>query len=292
MKIKSNMNKKIIFMIFLLSCSIIAWIWISNSARSNQTEISEAALQPDNEVKRSDTDVLPRERIEAFQNVADDMRKILMEAPDDSTGKQSPWFKILSECQLALSQAARTGTRKDLFAIIPPTATFFARDREVDDLSQPLDDLRHRLEVVGVPIIKELAIVVTENNGTLDEATAELAIKVFSVSGFSNEPDWEDEIEGIPINAAGVLIARPEIVPLLEAMPDERLDFFVSGDTPEKFYWRYLENSDGKPKRDIRFYGLPILRKRYSENRDNLHEYFNRLADKVAPYRAKLYKEE
>lgn len=286
------MNKKIICVIVLVPCLIIGWIWISKSTGLNQTKLSKSPIQSTNELKRNDADVLSRERKEAFQNVADDMKKILLEAPDDSTGKKSPWFSILSECQLAISHAAKTGTREDLFAIIPPAAKFFNRDREVDYLSQPLDDLRYRLEVVGVPVIKEIAKVVTENNGVLDPVTAELAVKLFSVCGFSNEPDWEDEIDGIPINAAGVLIAQPEIMPLLEALPVEQLHIFVAGDTPEKFYWRYMENSDGKSKRDSRYYGLPILRKRYSENRDILHEYFNRLAEKLAPYRAKLYHEE
>lgn len=230
--------------------------------------------------------------MEAFQIVADDMKQVLLAAPDDLTGKKSPWYKTLTECQIALNQAAKTGTRKDLFATIPPTATFLARDRESEDLHASLGDLRYRLEVSGVPIIKEIAKVVAENNGTLDAATAELAVKVFSVDGFSNEPDWEVEIDGIPINAAGVLIARPEIMPLLEVLPVEQLDSFLSAQKVENFFWRYKEDSDGIPKRDRRYYGMPILRQRYSENREALHECFNKLAAKVAPYRAKLYSEE
>lgn len=233
--------------------------------------------------EQSDTNVLPEERIEVFQNVAEDMKKVLLAAPDDLTGKKSPWFKTLTECQLALSQAAKTGTRKDLFAIIPPTAKFFTRDREIEDLTKPLGDLRYHLEVSGVPIIKELAKVVSENNGTLDAATAELAVKVFSVRGFANEPDWEGEIgDQMPIKSAGVLIANPEIMPLLEALPVEQLDIFLNADTSNA-YFRYYEK-DGDE--------MPILRQRYSENREVLHKCFNKLSAKVAPYRAKLYGEE
>ncbi len=287
------MNKIIILVIVLILCSTLVWLWI---AKSNQTASSEPVTQSSSEefsyADRDDTVVLTEEQIEAFQAVADDMKQVLLAAPDDLTGKKSAWYKKLTECQVALNQAAKTGTRKDLFATIPPTATFLARDRESEDLHASLGDLRHRLEVSGVPIIKEIAKVVTENNGTLDAATAELAVKVFSVRGFKNEPDWEDEIDGLPINAAGVLIAQPEIMPLLEVLPIEQLDIFVSGDTPEIFFRRYVQDAEGTPKRDRRYYGMPILRQRYSENRVALHESFNKLAAKVAPYRAKLYGEE
>ncbi len=288
--IEKIMNKNIIFVIVLITCSTLVWLLIVKENRTNQIASSETASSEtvsqslDGEVSLANRDasVLPQERIEAFQIVADDMKLVLLAAPDDLTGKKSPWFKTLSECQIALEQAAKTGTRKDLFAIIPPTAKFLARDREAEDLTKPLADLRHRLEVSGVPIIKEIAKVVTENNGKLDAATASLAVKVFSVRGFANEPDWEGEIGSqMPIKSAGVLIARPEIMPLLEALPVEQLDIFLDADTSSAYFRYYEEDGDE----------MPILRQQYSENREFLHECFNKLAAKVAPYREKLYGE-
>lgn len=286
------MNKKIISVIILVLCAASLWLFVMKTTRPEHINPIRPPLETVSVSEKAETNVLYQERIEAFQNVADDMKQVLLAAPDDLTGKKSPWFKTLTECQIALNQAAKTGIRKDLFATVPPIATFFARDREAEELHASLGDLRFQLEVSGVPIIKELAKVVTENNGTLDAATAELAVKVFSVRGFKNEPDWEDEIDGLPINAAGVLIARPDIMPLLEVLPIEQLDIFVSGDTPEIFFRRYIEEKNGIPKRDKRYYGMPILRQRYSENREFLHECFNKLATKIAPYRAKLNSEE
>lgn len=191
-------------------------------------------------------------------------------AVDDETGKRSRWYQQLKTWQQLLETAVQSGQREDLFALVPITAAFFARDREVELLAEPLDDLRHWMQHPAPFIIRELAKATAENGDQLDAETASIAIQVFSVRGFDNEPDWEDERK--PIDSAGVLIARPEIMQSLESLPIDQLGFFLRAQTADTFFRRYEQNGDA----------MPMLRQRYSANREALYSSFNKLANKVA----------
>lgn|GEM_PF-2976156 len=212
--------------------------------------------------------------INDMKNAAERTAALLSNVPNDQTGRRSHWFEKLKSWQKLLERAAQTGTREDLFSLVPIAASFFVRDRETDPLAEPLDDLRNWMEHPGPHIIREIAKELSENGGNLSASTGSLAVQVFSVRGFDNEPDWEDERK--PIDSAGILISRPEIMQSLESLPVEQLSFFLRAQSPESFFRRYEQSGDG----------MTVLRQRYSENREALHGGFNSLASKVAAYQA------
>lgn len=212
--------------------------------------------------------------LQDMKNAAEKMDAVLANVPDDQSGKRSPWFEQLKTWHQLLREAAESGAREDLFALVPIAASFFTRDREAEPLVESLDNLRHWMEHLGPHIIREIANVVDENGGTLDALTGTLAVQVFSVRGFDNEPDWEDERK--PIDSAGILISRPELLQSLETLPVEQLSFFLRAQTADAFFRRYVQSGDG----------MPVLRQRYSENREELHRNFDSLAGKVAAYQA------
>lgn len=222
----------------------------------------------------TDTHALSPTAIERFMSTYTKTESVFDAAPDDVTGKRSRWFQPLKTWHRLIEKAAQTGKREDLFALVPVTASFFQRDRKAEPLAEPLDDLRHWMQHPGSDIIRELAKVAAEGGGRLDEVTAALAVQVFAVRGFDSEPDWEDERK--PIDSAGVLIARPEVMQSLESLPIEQLSFFLRAQTAETFFRLYEQSGDG----------MSVLRQRYSENREALHSGFNSLASKVAAYQA------
>lgn len=195
-------------------------------------------------------------------------------AVDDQTGKRSRWFRQLKTWHQLLEKAAQSGLREDLFALVPITSAFFARDREAEPLAEPLDDLRHWMQHPAPFIIRELAKAAAENGGQFDAGTASIATQVFSVRGFVSEPDWENE--RLPLDAAGILIAMPDNTRMLEQLPVAQLAHLIRSQNADTFFRRYEQSGDG----------MPVLRQRYSENRTALHARFTGLADKVAAYQA------
>lgn len=286
------MTRKILFVVFaILLGGFFALVWYlppsPKVARIKQSNPSNIEKQPDipqtpnspPEAKNESrverhlvSPVVSMRAIKDMKHAAESASPLFDNVPDDETGRRSPRFGQLKLWHKLLEKAAETGSREDLFTLVQVSASFFARDREAEPLFESLDDLRNWMEHPGPHIIRELGEVVAENNGTLDASTAALAIQVFSVRGFDNEPDWEDESK--PIDSAGILIARPEILPLLEALPIDQLGFFLRAQTPEMFFRRYEEGADG----------MPELRQRYSENRDMLLRIFIHLTNKVDTY--------
>jgi hypothetical protein len=239
-----------------------------------QSSINQSLPDQSRSENQTETHALSPTAIERFMSTYTKTGSVFDAAPDDVTGKRSRWFEPLKTWHRLLEKAAQTGKREDLFALVPVTASFFTRDREAEPLAEPLDDLRHWMQHPGSDIIRELGKVAAENDGKLDASTAALAVQVFSVRGFDNEPDWEDERK--PIDSAGVLIARPEILQSLESLPIDQLGFFLRAQTADTFFRRYEQNGDG----------MPVLRQRYSANREALHSSFNNMASKVAAYQA------
>ncbi len=133
-----------------------------------------------------------------------------------------------------------------------------------------MDKLRYVMGNLGYNIVKELGKVIAECGGTLDAPTANIAIQVYAVDGFDNEPDWENETP--PIDSAGVLIARPDIMQLLYNLPPDQLYWFLRADSAEMFFRRYVPGGDG----------MPSLRKRYHDNREALQRDYIELANKAA----------
>lgn len=195
-------------------------------------------------------------------------------AVDDETGKRSRWFQQLKIWHQLLETAAQSGLREDLFALVPITAAFFARDREAEILCEPLDDLRHWMQHPAPFIIRELSKVTEENGGQLDAGTASIAIQVFSVRGFVSDPDWENE--HLPIDAAGVVVAMPLDAQQLEQLPFLQLTHLIRNQDADRFFRRYVQSGGG----------MPALRQRYLENRAAIHGRFKVLASKVADYQA------
>jgi hypothetical protein len=195
-------------------------------------------------------------------------------AVDDETGKRSRWFQQLKTWHQLLETASQSGLREDLYALVPITAAFFARDREAEPLAEPLDDLRHWMQHPAPFIIRELAKATAENGGQLDAETTSIAAQVFSVRGFVSEPDWEDE--RLPLDAAGILIAMPIDARQLEQLPIAQLSYLIRSQNADAFFRRYQQSGDG----------MPVLRQRYSANREALHSSFNNMASKVAAYQA------
>ena len=270
----------------LLGAAFLIWLFLPSSdvgsaVKSHSLDTDRGATQP--QISNHSPAFEQQSRIEPSQTIPsisdgalNDMKHAAEitapsfdNVPDDQTGRRSRWFEQLKLWHQLIEKAGETGGREDLFALVPVTASFFARDRETEPLVDPLDDLRHWMEHPGPHIIRELGKVVAENDGTLDAATAALAVQVFSVRGFDNESDWEDERK--PIDSAGILIARPEIMPLLEALPIDQLSFFLRAQTPEMFFRRYDSKGDG----------MPVLRDRFSANRDQLRLNFVTLANRV-----------
>lgn len=280
-----------IFGATIMVAAFLIWLSLPSSnvdpaAKSHSIDTKEAVPKPQNPDYGSALDQQsPIDQFQDMPNLSDGALNDIKHAagitatlfddvPDDQTGRRSRWFEQLKLWHQLIEKAGETGKREDLLALVPVTASFFARDREAEPLVDPLDDLRHWMEHPGPHIIRELGKAVAENGGTLDASTAALAVQVFAVRGFDNEPDWEDEPK--PIDSAGILIARPDIMPLLEALPIDQLSFFLRAQSPEMFFRRYDQNGDG----------MPVLRQRYTENRDMLQRSFISLANKVETYQA------
>ena len=219
-------------------------------------------------------EVLNSEVVANMQNVEEHISKVFASASDDAIGKRSVWFAKLDTWHKLLRKAVESKKRNDLFDLVPIASEFYSRDRELEPLAEPLDDLRFWMGHLGYGMITELGKVVAENNGVIDDRTGSIAVTIFAVKGFQSDPWPEDESP--PIDSAGVLIARPEIARSLESLPVEQLGFFLRAQSAEKFFRRYEQNGDG----------LPVLRQRYSENREALRSSFDSLASKVAAYQA------
>jgi hypothetical protein len=289
------MNTKIISVTILLFCAALTWLWLSNSTHSDQSspaaamtqergypghqtiKTQSAAPQPqgsDTNQPSSTTSLLPRDALNEMQNTAEETKRLLMSAPDDMSGKQSRWFKPLSDWQAALSKAAKTGTRSDLLALVPTAAAFFARDREAEPLAEPLDEMRHWMQHPAPSIIRELASAAIEGAGSFDDDTASIALQVFTVRGFVSEPDWEDE--RMPLDAPGVVIALADNTESLEALPAKQIARLVQSGDAQTFFRRYEKGGDG----------LPVLQQQFAEKRHAIISLFGGLAAKAAAYQA------
>lgn len=218
--------------------------------------------------------VLSTESVASMKHVEEHMSKVFESASDDATGKRSVWFAKLNTWHKILQKAVQSKKRDDLFELVPIAAEFYKRDRDVEPLAEPLDDLRFWMGHLGYSMITELGKVIAENDGAIDDRTASVAVTIFAVKGIQSDPWPEDERP--PIDSAGVLIARPEIVQSLESLPVDQLSFFLRAQTADTFFRRYEQNGDG----------MPVLRQRYSANREALHSSFNNMASKVAAYQA------
>ncbi len=186
---------------------------------SGQTRSSLNQRPPDQSASR-DSDVARARslaRIEDMKRLEADISEVLKSASDDATGKRSPWFEPHKTWQQLLGKAAQSGKREDLFALVPIAASFYARDQDDEFLVKSIDDLTFRMGALGYDMITELGKAVAENHGALDERTGSIAVTIFAVKGIQSDPWPEDETP--PIDPAGVLIARPEVMQLLEKLP-------------------------------------------------------------------------
>jgi len=223
---------------------------------------------------RTTMGVLSSEALASMKHVEEHMSKVVESSSDDATGKRSAWFAKLKTWHELLREAVQSKKRDDLFKLVPIAAEFYQRDREIEPLAEPLDNLRFWMGHLGYSMITELGKVVSENGGVIDGQTASIAVTIYAVQGTQSDPWPEDERP--PIDSAGVLIARPEIVQSLESLPVEQLSFFLRAQTTEGFFRRYEQGGDG----------MLVLRQRYSTNREALHSSFNSMATKVAAYHA------
>jgi hypothetical protein len=218
--------------------------------------------------------VLSSEAVASMKHVEEHMSKVFESASDDATGKRSVWFAKLNTWHKLLREAVQSKKRDDLFELVPIAAEFYKRDREVEPLAEPLDDLRFWMGHLGYSMITELGKVIAENDGAIDDRTASIAVTIFAVEGIQSDPWPEDERP--PIDSAGVLISRSEVMQTLESLPIEQLSFFLRAQSADAFFRRYEQSGDG----------MPVLRQRYRENREALRSGFNSLASKVAAYQA------
>lgn len=289
------MKTKVISATIFLFCATLAWLWFSKSTNSDESLLAtattqesdhpghqtiktkSAAPQPQGSDKNhpsTTNSLLPRNDLNEMQNIAEETKRLLMSAPDDLSGKQSRWFKPLSDWQFALSKAAKTGTRNDLFALVPTAAAFFARDRETEPLAEPLDEMRHWMQHPAPSIIRELARAAIEGAGSFDDDTASIALQVFTVRGFVSEPDWEDE--RIPLDAPGMVIALADKPRSLEGLPAKQIARLVQSGDAKTFFRRYEKGGDG----------LPVLQQQFAEKRQAIVSLFGGLVAKVAAYQA------
>jgi hypothetical protein len=243
----------------------------SSHPRSSRSPSLPDQARSDNTTKVS---VISPVAITSMKEVGAHMSKVLESVSDDATGKRSLWFAKLKTWHTLLERAVQTQRQDDLFALVPIAAEFYARNRETEPLAEPIDDLRFWMGHLGYSMVVELGKIISESNGSLDDRTASIAITVFAVEGIQSDPWPEDESP--PIDAAGVLIARPEIMQSLGNLPIDQLSFFLQAQSAETFFRRYEQNGDG----------MPALRRRYSENREALRSSFNNLANRVATHQA------
>jgi hypothetical protein len=241
----------------------------SQSARS-RSFINQPPPDPSTSGKPDVVGVLKPASIASMEHIEKQMAEVFGSASDDLTCMRSLWFAKLATWHELLKKSIQTKKRDDLFELVPIAAQFYARNREAEPLIEPLDDLRFWMGHLGYDMITELGNVVAENHGALDGRTASIAVTIFSVRGFLSDP-WPEN-ESPPIDSAGILIARPEIMQSLEVLPIDQLSFFLRAQNAEMFYRCYEQNGNG----------LPALRQRYRENREDLHRNFTTLANKVS----------
>lgn len=289
------MKPKIISAIFLLFFTALAWLWISHSTGSDQVSRTTAQTQeeghpaspvnPTNSTEHppqgqstnqlsSTTSLLSKNALDEMQNISDQTERLFIAAPDDPSGKQSRWFKPLSDWQVELSKAIKTGTRKDLFALVPTAAAFFARNRDVEPLAESLEEMRYWMQHPAPFIIRELAKAANEGAGAFDKDTASIAVQVFGIRGFVSEPDWEDE--RMPLDAPGVVIALVNNTELLETLPAKELALLVPTGDAQSYFRRYEKGGDG----------LPVLQRQFADKRKEIVSLFGALAAKAAAYQA------
>lgn len=158
----------------------------------------------------------------------------------------------IEEWQTLLKRIVTERRRKDLLALVPVTASYFSRNREGEP--DVFFEIGNRMQHPASWIIVELGKMVEENDGELDLETAGLGVAVFSVRGFEIESDWEDRY--MPLDAAGLLISNPGVLPLLEALSKEELQEFLGCGDVETFFRRYTETGDGLAALKRRFQRL------------------------------------
>jgi hypothetical protein len=286
---KVQMKSKTIKLGAILLAPFVASIWVvrrvSSNVRNPATGQQSAGLNADTPPLESSRSALPydqesrknpngmgkigRTALMTMKDVADHMEEVLASAADDGSGKGSTWHEKLESWHTLLRSVIQTQSQADLFALVPTAAEFQERNREKEPLAGPIDDLRFWMGHLGYIFIVESGRVAAENNGSLDDRTAGVAISVFSVVGINSDP-WPEN-ESPPIDPAGILIARPEILQSLENLPINQLSFFLRTQSADTFFRRYEVGGDG----------MPALIERYRENRAALHNAFETLAKRA-----------
>lgn len=197
---------------------------------------------------------------ESLENVRDLARRI----ERNSSADTEELTKAIEEWELKMHRTISTRTREDLFALIQISAEYFSKTRRMG-VHGELRIIRDWMEHVGPWIIRELGKVVEERSGNLDSLSAERAIRVFSVRGFDNEPDWEDQYK--PLDGAGVLIACDSIASVCEKLTLPELEFLIWTNDAERYFRRYKSDGDG----------LKVLKERYEVDRERILREFSQI---------------
>lgn len=204
-----------------------------------------------------------------LQQVSQKVATYLLAAPNDATGKQSPWYPQLQAWKTSLDQFLATPQQSGLFNLIPTMANFVARGMEeapapVDSTLGNIDD---EMSGMGYYVIKAMAAHITEQQAVVSAPNVANFVRIFAVRGFVEEGAWEDE--KMPVNGAGVMILdAPAVVTQLKAGPWQQAKQFLGGAaTASGYFTRYVGSGDG----------LAVLKTKYAANQTAIDAKFSEL---------------
>lgn len=201
---------------------------------------------------------------------------LLTAAPSDASGKQSSWYLKLQAWKTAFDQFVTSKTQADLFALIPTMASFAGRDDGSRTLAEQLETIEDHMRGMGSDEIRAMAAHVTEQQGAVAQSVLINFVRIFAVSGFVAEGDWEDK--AMPINAAGVMILdSASVVMQLKAGPWQQAKQFLGGaEQANVFFERYASSGDG----------LAVLKTKYAQNQASIDAKFVELKNWTAQQEA------
>jgi len=187
-----------------------------------------------------------------------------------SDQRNLPIFVTLQSVMNGLNRLATSRQQSALFALIPAMAQVFQAFRK-DDAPDFVHDARNSLENLGALILKTMAAHIKERQGEVDVETVRKFVTAFSVRGFSHAYDWEDE--DCPIDGTGIMILNPAaVVAFLKTRPVEEAERYIGRATVSQFFGRYKGDEDG----------MPILKTRYTQNKQAIEAKFTELVTWVA----------
>jgi hypothetical protein len=198
--------------------------------------------------------------------------------PPGDEGQGSPWFIKFQAFKMGLDAVATSRRQSDCIALVPQMAELLTAREGGKGVPEFAQRYSGWVTGFGTVLINAIERHIIDENATVTAANLTNFIKVFSITGFVEEGEAENELEEITLRPGpvAVMILDPAVVVAqLKAQPWQNADRFLGAVTSAEAFVGY-ENAGT---------GLAVLKTKYAANKAAIIAKWDELAAWVAQQR-------